>query len=250
MGRISSGCTIMNAAAMRHQSDRNRDAVLCIDDDPVVQIMLSEVVRNAGAEYHRATTAGEAEEMVSGEEFDLILLDRRLPDSDGLLLIQTIRQTCDCPVIVISELGEARERQLGIGLGAADYMTKPFSPNELSSRIRHLLLERARRKELDGSRPVSLGDVELHPILRRLSIGGEVSYLPPNESRLLQVFLESPEQPLSRDLLCQDAFGRDWTPGDRTIDVLIARLRRKLRGSDTCIVTVHRTGYLLAQTSA
>ncbi len=237
----------MNAAAGRHETSRSRDAVLCVDDDPVIQIMLSEVVRKAGADYHRATTAGEAEEMVSDEEFDLILLDRRLPDSDGLLLIQTIRQTSDCPVIVISELGEARDRQLGIGLGAADYMTKPFSPNELSSRIRHILIERARRREMDHSRPISLGGVAFHPTLRRLSVNGQTSYLPPNEARLLQVFLENSEQALSRDMLSHNAFGRDWTPGDRTIDVLVARLRRKLEGSGITIVTVHRTGYLMTR---
>ncbi|MEL7466942.1 MAG: response regulator transcription factor [Pseudomonadota bacterium] len=235
------------ALPIHHADDAGRDTVLCVDDDPVVQIMLSEVVRNAGAVYHRATTAGEAEERVLDERFDLILLDRRLPDSDGLLLIQTIRQTSDCPVFVLSELGEARDRQLGIGLGATDYMTKPFSPNELSSRIRHTLIERARRREMGHSRPVSLGGVALHPGVRRLTVGGQHSYLPPNESRLLHVLLENPEQALSRDMLSHNAFGRDWTPGDRTIDVLVARLRKRLGGSGISIVTVHRTGYLLAR---
>lgn len=233
--------------AIPQTGEAARNAVLCVDDDPVVQIMLSEVVRNAGASYFRATTAGEAEERVSDERFDLILLDRRLPDSDGLLLIQTIRKTSDCPVIVLSELGETRDRQLGLGLGATDYMTKPFSPNELSSRIRHMLIERARRKEADRLRPIVVGDVTFHPSVRRLSVNGEVSFLPPNESRLFRVLLENPEQALSRDMLSHNAFGRDWTPGDRTIDVLVARLRRKLCGSGLAIVTVHRTGYLLAK---
>ncbi len=225
------------------------DAVLCVDDDPVVQIMLSEVVRNAGAQYRSATTVGEATDLLSSQHFDLVLLDRRLPDSDGLLLIQTIRQTRDCPVIVLSELSEDRDRQLGIGLGAADYMTKPFSPAKLSSRIRHLLIDRARRKDLDRSHPISIGGTTFQPMLRRLSINGAVTFLPPNEARLLRVFLDHPEQVLDRDMLTRNAFDRDWTPGDRTIDVLVARLRRKLDGSGISVVTVHRAGYLLAQSS-
>lgn len=219
--------------------------VLCIDDDQVVQILLEEVVRLAGAAYHDARSAEQAKDLLGARRFDLILLDRRLPDSDGLLLIETIRQRGDCPVIVLSEMGCPQDRQLGIGLGATEYLTKPFNPAELSMRIRLILEREKRRLERARDAPITLGHLSYSPAARRLRIGSVETYLPPAEGRMLYLLLTHQGEVLSRDDLTLGACGREWSPGDRTADVLIARLRKKLPNDIAEIVTVHRLGYVL-----
>lgn len=219
--------------------------VLCIDDDDVVQIMLGEVVRLAGAVHHDARSAQQAKGLLSGRRFDLILLDRRLPDTDGLLLIETVQQRGDCPVIVLSELGCPQDRQLGLGMGAMEYLTKPFNPAELSMRIRLVLERERRRDEKMRDETVTIGRLSFNPAARRLRIGTNETYLPPAEARMLSMLLMRQNDVLSRDGLTRGACGRDWSPGDRTADVLIARLRRKLPKDIVEIVTVHRLGYVL-----
>ena len=124
-----------------------KSRVLCIEDDPIVQLMLRDVVGGAGAECSVVSSAREAEAKLSGGGFDLVLLDRKLPDSDGLLLLQSIKKSNNCPVVVLSAMDETRDKLLGLGLGAEEYITKPFNPLELSSRIT-AASERSRRQEV------------------------------------------------------------------------------------------------------
>lgn len=223
-------------------------AVLCVDDDPVVQLMLGDIVRTAGGSYIAATSAREAEAKLAETAFDLILLDRKLPDSDGLLLLQTIKQAGDCPVIVLSAMDETRDKILGLGLGAAEYVTKPFNPAELSGRVRAVLLARDKARTLADSAPISCGALEFHPETRALRIGPQEAFLPPAEARLLHAFLQGIGAPQSRDTLTRMTCGRDWTPGDRTVDVLITRLRRRIPEEVAKIVTIHRFGYVFTPT--
>ncbi len=222
-------------------------AVLCVEDDPVVQLMLGDIVRTAGGRFVSAECAREAEALLADAEFDLILLDRKLPDSDGLLLLQSIKQSSDCPVIVLSAMDATRDKILGLGLGAAEYVTKPFSPAELSSRVRAMLAERERSRDKAHSEPIACGAMSFQPNTRSLRIGTAEVFLPPAEARLLHAFLSAPGEPQSRDVLTRSACGRDWSPGDRTIDVLVARLRQRIPSSVGKIVTVHRLGYVFFQ---
>lgn len=222
-------------------------AVLCVDDDPVVQLMLHDIVRTAGGKYVSANCARDAEQLLAETEFDLILLDRKLPDSDGLLLLQTIKQGGDCPVIVLSAMDETRDKILGLGLGAAEYLTKPFSPAELSSRIRAALAHRQKARNDISSEPIAFDGLVFHPGTRSLRIKDKEMFLPPAEARLLHAFLLHVGEPQSRDALTRFACSRDWTPGDRTIDVLVTRLRRRIPADVAHIVTVHRFGYVLCQ---
>jgi len=219
--------------------------VLCIDDDSVVQIVLQEVVRLAGGVHHEARTAEDARAQLGARRFDLILLDRRLPDSDGLLLIEPIRSRGECPVVILSQLDDPLDRQLGLGLGAAEYLTKPFNPAELTARLRALLERERRRRDRGRDETIEHGRMSFCPGARRLRIGDEVCFLPPAEARMLRLLLERRGTVLSRDDLTSAACGREWSPGDRTADVLIARLRRKLPGDVAEITTVHRLGYVL-----
>lgn len=227
------------------QHQKTLGSVLCVDDDPVVQLMLGDIVRIAGGDYHKADCARAAEDMLGESRFDLILLDRKLPDSDGLLLLSTIKQSSDCPVIVLTSMDEDHDKMLGLGLGAEEYVTKPFSPGELSSRVRSLLVHRLEKKRQSHIDPISIGRLFFQAGTRLLRIDTAEVFLPPAEARLLHTFLENSGTPLSRDGLTRTVCGRDWSAGDRTVDVLVARLRRKLPTDVVKIVTIHRLGYVL-----
>lgn len=242
----------MTAAHQRHLPHGHPaklGAVLCVEDDPVVQLMLGDIVRTAGGSYVPADCARAAEDHLAAAAFDLIVLDRKLPDSDGLLLLQSIKQSSDCPVIVLSAMDETRDKILGLGLGATEYVTKPFSPVELSSRIRALLIARERNRDKARFEPVSCGALSFHPDTRSLRIDGSEVYLPPAEARLLHAFLLRQGEPQSRDTLTLAACGREWSPGDRTVDVLVARLRKRIPAAEARIVTIHRFGYVFSRTS-
>ncbi len=224
----------------------HRKKILCVEDDPIMQLMLKDVVGTVGADCVVAGTTQEAEKWLDSDTFDLALLDRQLPDSDGLLLVQTIAKTSGCPVVILSGLGETRDKILGIGLGAIEYLTKPINPLELCGRIKNILTSTARVKHEDKTENFEVADLWFNTQTRQLNVGKKTHFLAPSEAKLLQIFLTHEGDVLHRDQLYEAACSRDWTPGDRTIDVLVSRLRRKLSQSSAEIVTVHGAGYLLA----
>ncbi len=235
--------TMQNTRATRRPGPDKRAKILGVDDDPVMQIMLNDILTRAGYIYEQACDASEAEDKLAAEEFDLVLLDRQLPDSDGLLLLNQIQDREACPVIVISAMNDARDKQLGLGLGASDYITKPFVPSELCSRVdRHLVRLKEDRPQLMH---LSFGRVSFVPLTRIMTVGGERTILPPAEAKLFTILLESPGKAVSRDQLTYGVSGREWVHGDRTVDVLVSRLRRRLEETGLEIVTVHGTGYTI-----
>lgn len=231
------------AAYNANTVDGNSTAVLCIEDDPIMQLMLDDIVGGAGGTCVIAGTAREAERHLAKEQYGLVVLDRRLPDTDGLLLMQSIKDSSNCPVIILSAMDATRDKILGIGLGAAEYVTKPFNPLELVSRIRQLLHTRAAP---DPEREVfEFSNLKFSVSSRQLEISDQSAILAPAESRILQALMANVGEVQTRDQLSQAASGRDWIPGDRTVDVLINRLRRHLKNAPVEVRTVHRTGYLL-----
>ncbi|WP_425072023.1 response regulator transcription factor [Sagittula sp. S175] len=230
---------------LRASASAKRATVLCIDDDPIVQLMLEDIIAGAGADFVIAGSAREAEDVLADTHVDLVLLDRRLPDSDGLLLLQAIKSRSDCPVIILSTMDKSRDKLLGIGLGATEYVTKPFNPLELSSRIRRLLTARSETTGPVGHDVCLVAGMTFDPRSRRLDTERHHIILAPAETRLLHALLLNEGQVQTRDELTQFTCGREWSPGDRTIDVLINRLRGRLRSFPVEIVTVHRAGYLL-----
>lgn len=230
---------------VRPLSGAKRATVLCIDDDPIVQLMLEDIIAGAGADFVIVGSAREAEDVLADTHFDLVLLDRRLPDSDGLLLLHSIKSESDCPVIILSTMDQSRDKLLGIGLGATEYVTKPFSPLELSSRIRQLL-----NAHSDTSNPAEnsifvIAGMTFDPRSRRLDTDSHHIILAPAETRLLHALVLNEGRVQTRDQLSKFTCGREWSPGDRTVDVLINRLRGRIRSFPVEIVTVHRAGYLL-----
>lgn len=226
-------------------TERSLPKILCVEDDPIMQLMLKDVVGAAGAEFVLAGSVQEAREKLTESQFDMALLDRQLPDSDGLVLVQDIATSSGCAVVILSGLGDTRDKILGIGLGAIEYLTKPINPLELSARIKSILT--TTRGSLSEALPeiFELPTLTFNAHTRQLEVAGTVQYLAPTEARLLHRLLSEEGEVQHRDQLYEAACSRCWSHGDRTIDVLISRLRRKLKRAAVEVITVHRTGYLL-----
>ncbi|MCC9000479.1 MAG: winged helix-turn-helix domain-containing protein, partial [Candidatus Contendobacter sp.] len=182
---------------------------------------------------------------------DLIILDLMLPGDDGLTLCRTLRARSAIPIIMLTARGDDTDRIVGLEMGADDYLPKPFNPRELLARIKSIL----RRSH---SLPAEPGEVRcfhfagwtLEVAARQLIAPDRVVVpLGAGEYRLLRVFLEHPQRVLDRDRLLDLTQGRDATPFDRSIDVQVSRLRRRLRDDPReamLIKTIRNEGYLLA----
>lgn len=226
---------------------QNPSRILVVDDDPVVRVLLREMLLAAGHEVSEAGSARDAEDRLRRGVWDLVLLDRRLPDCDGLLLLKTVKERSDCPVIILSVMDDEHDRTLGLGLGAQDYITKPFNATEVSLRIRNLLLARKAVSAPDQQRQITHGPFELTQSTRRLTIDGVSHHLTSAEARLLALLLSHPGEVLDRNLMTRSLFKRDWSHNDRSVDVLVARLRKLIEPNPKApewIITVHGAGYL------
>ena len=229
--------------------------VLVVDDDAVTRSCLVNYFVAEGYEVREAGTAEEAEQQLAAEPADLVLLDIRLPHKDGLTLTRELRVRSEVGIILVSGRQDEVERIIGLECGADEYVTKPFNPREILARAKNLI-RRVRQVDAAGSStpavraplaaPVCEG-VVLHEDARQLThADGAVTALTEGEFQLLRAFLAHPGQTMSRDALLDQIRNREWVPSDRTVDVLVGRLRRKLHddaANPKIILTVHGAGY-------
>jgi two-component system, OmpR family, response regulator len=229
------------------------DQVLIVDDDAEIRGLLKEYLAKNG---YRVTAVADGKAMweaLDGGRADLIVLDLMLPGDDGLVLCRNIRARGDTPIIMLTARGDETDRIIGLEFGADDYLPKPFSPRELLARIKSVL-RRARtlpeNLKPEDARQIRFADWTLAVDQRNLiSPAGVVTPLSGGEYRLLRIFLQHPNRVLSRDQLMDLIQGRETDPFDRSIDVQVSRLRRRL-GEDAkepvIIKTVRSEGYVLA----
>lgn len=223
--------------------------VLIVDDDPVTRATLAGYFEQAGYAIAEAEDAAEARQVMGRETIDLVLLDVGLPGEDGFSLIREIRRHSELPVIFVSGRDQDLDRILGLELGADDYVVKPFNAREVVVRARNLLRRSLGRQGPDEE-PERRDFAGWSLDLRRrclLTPGGDRVELTRGEFNLLEALTAKPGRALSRDALLDHVSNRDWHPSDRTVDVLIGRLRQKL-GDDPraprLIITLHGVGYL------
>jgi DNA-binding response OmpR family regulator len=172
---------------------------------------------------------------------DLVILDLLLPGIDGLEVCRRIQRTRPVPVLMLTALGEETDKVIGLGVGADDYMTKPFSPRELVARVRALLRRVERRPRTGGA--LRVGALELDPAERRVRVGGEEVTLTATEFDLLAVLAARPGAVHTRDQLLAEVWGWRDGSGPRTVDSHVRGLRRKL--GPGWLRTVHGVGYAL-----
>lgn len=227
------------------------ESLLVVDDDSAVRQLLSDYFGQQGFDVRTAGNAAEARRLLAEMRPHLVFLDVGLPGEDGLSLARFVREQFDLPIVMVSGAGEALDRIVGLEVGADDYVTKPFDPRELLARVKSILRRYRRPPEAlraDAPARVSIPGFELDMASRRIySAGGQELILTRMEFDLLQVFVEHPNRVLSRDQILNMTQNRDWDPFDRSIDIRVARLRRKLEeqpDSPQLIRTVRGVGYM------
>ena len=220
-----------------------KNHILMVDDDVDLNALVTEYLARFGHRLVTATTAARGMAELRRERPDLIILDIMLPDTDGLTLCRKIRTEFDVPIIMLTARGEVADRVLGLELGADDYLSKPFEPRELVARIQSVI-----RRSADRVSPEALvaDGLRLEKDTRRVSLDGNAIDLTTMEFELLSVLMESHGRVLSRNRLIERLRGIDADVYDRSIDMLVSRLRDKL-GDDShaprFIKTVRLTGY-------
>ena len=233
-------------------TDAGQRHVLVVDDDPVIRDMLAEYL---GANDFAVTTREsgfELPELVESGRVDLVVLDLRLGQEDGIRVAMDLRARSDVPIIILTGRLDEADRVMGLELAADDYITKPFSPRELLARARAVL----RRARAPARTPAQSGyrfaGWRLEVARRRLvSPAGELVGLTGGELNLMLAFLQAPGRVLTRDQLLQMSRLRGDEVYDRSVDVQVLRLRRKLAGGpseDSIIRTARGTGYYLDAT--
>jgi two-component system alkaline phosphatase synthesis response regulator PhoP len=220
--------------------------VLIAEDDPDIGSLLEHYLRKAGFLPTLVASGRDVMPQIKREAPDLVVLDLMLPGLDGLQLCRAIRAdagTAAIPIIMLTAKGEESDRIVGLELGADDYITKPFSPNEVVARVR-ALLRRAQRGAPADSR-LTYGDLTVDIDRHVVKAAGREVKLTAKEFLLLQYLMQHRGRVLSRDLLLSDVWSYSYTGGTRTVDVHVRRLREKVPMLADAIVTVKQFGYKL-----
>ncbi|AGT09027.1 response regulator [Paracoccus aminophilus] len=224
--------------------------ILVVDDDPEIRSLLARYLGAQGFRVSVAADRRECEARIADSAPDLLVLDVMLPDGSGLEICRGLQERRRLPVILLTALKEDVDRIIGLEIGADDYLGKPFNPRELTARIK-AVLRRTSGTEAPAEelRHYAFAGFDVIPEQRRVTRadGSEID-LTGAEFDLLKVFLERPGRLLSRDQLLDLTQGRDRDPLDRSIDVLMSRLRRKLGETEPGAIfkTVRNGGYQLA----
>ncbi len=227
------------------------DHLLIVDDDPGLRELLADYLGRNG---FRVTGVADGRGLWAALEqtpVDLVILDLMLPGDDGLVLCRNLRARSQIPIIMLTARGDDTDRIIGLEMGADDYLPKPFNPRELLARIK-VVLRRTRNtpNELGEARRLHFAGWTLDVAARQLiAPDGVLVPLGASEYRLLRVFLDHSQRILNRDQLLDLTQGREAMPFDRSIDVQVSRLRRRLRDDpreSVIIKTVRNEGYLLA----
>ena len=229
--------------------------LIVVDDEPELRKILSDYLGRHGFAVRAVAGAPELDACLTTEEADLLILDIAMPGEDGLSIARRIRARSAVPILMLTAATDIVDRVVGLEVGADDYVTKPFDLRELRARVRALL----RRSEIWAS-PASLPPqgntaklIQFGPVMldmdghQLLQADGEVIALTSMEFDLLNAFAQNPNRVLTRDRLLDLAHHRGSEPFDRSIDIRIARLRRKIEpdpGKPQVIKTIHGSGYM------
>ncbi len=228
--------------------------LLVVDDDDGLRNLLEQYLTGNGYTVSLAASGSEMDEVLTQTQPDLVILDLMMPGEDGLSIARRLRASTALPIIMLSARGEDIDRIVGLEVGADDYLAKPFNPRELLARIRAVL----RRKQTPvapdtANESTRFADFELDTAAQRLTKSGVEVNLTTAEFAILQIFTSHPNRVLSRDQLMDMLKGYDRDPFDRSIDVRVTRLRRKIEpnpAEPVYIRTIWGQGYLFSPKGA
>ena len=223
-----------------------RARVLIVDDDEKLGALLAEYLGRFGWSVRTAVTPDEGLRALAAEAPDIVILDVMLPGIDGFEVCRRIRQTSRVPIVMLTARGDVMDRIVGLELGADDYLPKPFEPRELMARMHAVLRRGAAGASATDDDRVRCGPLEVSFSTCSVRLDGRPVWLTSAELELLFLLVRNRGRVLSRDRILDETRGIDWEAFDRSIDVLVSRLRQKL-GDDPrqprFIRTVRGTGY-------
>ncbi|MCC0031156.1 MAG: response regulator transcription factor [Brucellaceae bacterium] len=217
--------------------------LLVVDDDTRIRTLLSEYLTSNGYRITVAANAAEARRILEGMDFDLLIVDVMMPGESGLSLTAALRQIKDVPILMLTALSETENRIQGLEAGADDYLSKPFDPRELLLRI-NSILRRGAKPESALPEQIIFGPYTFNLTRRELRKGADPIKLTDREQVIMGMFAERPGETVAR----HELVGRDLDVGERTIDVQINRLRRKIESDPAnplWLQTVRGIGYRL-----
>ena len=235
--------------------------IIVVDDEAEVRDMIQEYLAQHGYDVASASSGAEFRAMLLEQTPDLVILDVRMPGEDGISLARHVRETHGAGIIMVTAAAGVVDRIVGLEVGADDYVAKPFDPRELLARVKSVLRRVAVTRAAGAAAPMPASppravffgrcvlDLESHTLKTR---SGEDVPLTSMEFDLLKAFAEHPNRVLTRDQLLDLAHNRDWDPFDRSIDIRIARIRRKIEpdpAKPQTIKTVRGAGYIFVPTA-
>jgi DNA-binding response OmpR family regulator len=225
--------------------------ILVVDDEPIVRDVVAKYLRREGFRTIEAAEGNAARLLFEHESPSLVVLDVMMPGTDGLALCRWIRERSDTPVILLTALGEEADRIVGLELGADDYMTKPFSPRELTARVKTVLRRSAGPTQGHASKDerISFGDFEVDAGTREVTRAGAIVSLTAREFDLLWFLASNPRRVFSRSHLLDRVWGDEGERDSSTVTVHIRRLREKIERNASqprYLETVWGIGYRLA----
>jgi DNA-binding response OmpR family regulator len=220
--------------------------IMVVEDDPIIRQTVDYALRRAGFDTLTSGDGKEALALAEAEHPDLVLLDLMLPGIDGFELAERIRVSDpEVSIVMVTALGEDRDKVRGLDAGADDYVTKPFSMDELLARVRANLRRVRERAVLGGEEVISDGDLRIEPSQLKVTVGDVPVRLRLKEFQLLVALAREPGRLMTRQRLAQEVWGYDHLASSRTIDVHIRRVRQAVEeiSAFTYIRTVHGVGY-------
>lgn len=223
--------------------------ILVVDDDKKTVELIRIYLEREGHLVVAAYDGKQALDLARRKRFDLVVLDLMLPEMNGLDVCRTLRESSDVPIVMLTARTTEEDVLLGLGLGADDYIPKPFSPRTLVARVQAVL---RRTGNLDAIEPtqIQVGDLEMDYVRHEVHIKKQPVDLTPKEFKVLEIMIREPGRVFSRNDLLENAFGFSYEGLDRTVDVHIMNLRRKIEANPArpiYIETVYGVGYRLAE---
>ena len=224
------------------------DRILVIDDDVELCALVSEYLRPEGFQVESAHDGNSGLARALSGDHALVVLDVMLPRLNGFDVLRKMRDGSRIPVLLLTARGQDVDRIVGLEIGADDYLPKPFNPRELVARIRAILRRTRGKGEMPVPEVIRVGDVELDPATRSVQHRGKPVELTSVEFGLLQVLLREAGRVVTREALVDEVLGRKFSPFDRSIDMHVSKVRKKLgdSGSEDYIKTIRGAGYIFA----
>lgn len=214
--------------------------VLVVEDEEMIREIIKTYADKEQYMIYEAGSGKEAYELLEEREYQIMILDVMLPDTDGWTILRKVRKETSIPVIMLTARGEEDDKLLGFDLGADDYVTKPFSAKELMARIKTVL---KRNHVVTMGETIDIGDMTVNTSFHQIQIQGEELELTPLEYKLLMYFVNNRNMALSREQILNGVWGYDYFGNERTVDTHVKRLRKKIGLEGDRIKTIRGIGY-------